>query len=357
MEEIREKFQTLHEIVDAAYKNLDANFWGYLSGGAEAEVTLQRNRQSLDSIAFRPRVLRDVSTVDCGGSFLGHKTRLPVLLAPVGSLESFHPEGGKAALRAASRFGVPLFLSSVTTLSMEEVTAAGDGVKVYCLYRRGDDAWLDDEVKKVVDCGFHAFGFTVDSAHYSRRERDIAQRFQKSWRDTRGMEYQASLNWDDIKRFKDTYDMPLILKGIATAEDAALAVELGVEMIYVSNHGGRQLDHGLGSAEALREVVAEVDGRAEIAVDGSFLRGTDLAKARALGADIVGIGRMLCAGLAAGGADGVERVLELMEIESEIALGLIGVTAFDQLGSEHLTEATPTVTPSVFSAYPLFKEK
>lgn len=353
IEVLREACQTLHEVVDRARSRLDGNVWDYLRGGTESETTLRRNRLALDRWAFRPRVLQDMREIDCGGTFLGHKLRLPVLLCPIGSLESFHPDGPRAAMQAAAAFGVPLFLSSVGTFPLEAIARIEGGMKVFCLYKRGDDAWLDDVVARAVDHGYDAFAITVDSAWYSRRERDISNRFAKPWRQVPGMEFQKALNWADIARFKKTYDIPLILKGIATAEDARLAIEHGADAVFVSNHGGRQLDHGLGAVDVLPEVVDVVRGRAEVVVDGGVVRGTDIAKARALGAGMVGIGRMLCCGLAAGGAAGVVRVLELLEEEARIDLGLLGVPSFDQLDGRYLARAEPVVEPGLWSQFPL----
>lgn len=161
-----------------------------------------------------------------------------------------------------------------------------------------------------------------------------------------------AFSWDNVKRFKDKHDIPLILKGIATAEDAALAVEHGVDGVYVSNHGGRQLDYGRGAIDVLPEVVAAVDGKAEIAVDGGFCRGTDIVKAMILGADAVGLGRMHGYALAAGGVDGVVRMLELLERECEVALGLLGVASFAELDASYLTPSQPAHPPGPFAAFP-----
>ena len=358
IEELREACQTLHEVVDRARSRLDGNVWDYLRGGTESETTVRRNRLAFDRWAFRPRVLEDMREVDCGGSFLGRRLRLPVLLCPIGSLESFHPDGPRAAMQAAAEFGVPLFLSSVGTFPLESIAEvpAGNGMKVFCLYKRGDDAWLDGVVGRAIDHGYDAFAITVDSAWYSRRERDISNRFVKPWRQVPGMEFQKALNWGDIARFKKTYDIPLILKGIATAEDARLAIEHGADAVFVSNHGGRQLDHGLGALDVLPEVVDAVRGRASVVVDGGITRGSDIAKARALGADMVGIGRLLCCGLAAGGAAGVVRVLELLEEEARVDLGLLGVPGFDRLDGRYVTRAEPVMEPSLWSQYPLLGE-
>jgi glycolate oxidase len=171
------------------------------------------------------------------------------------------------------------------------------------------------------------------------------------------MQFQAALSWDEVKRFKDRHhSVPLILKGIATAEDAAIACEHGVEGIYVSNHGGRQLDHGRGSTDVLREVVSVVAKGATVIVDGGYMRGTDVVKAMALGADIVGMGRLTCMGLAAAAEAGLVRVFELLEEEIRITLGLLGVTSFKDLDASYLHPATPVTLPHAQSAFPLLEE-
>ena len=354
---LEERFQTLHEIVKAARQNLEPGPWDYLIGGAESETTLRRNRQALDSIAFRPRVLRDVSRIDGASTLFGRPVRIPVMVAPIGSIETFTPGGGATAAKAAAEFGIPLMLSSVCNPGLETVASAADGFRIFQLYVRGDDGWVDDHVRRAVDHGYTAFCLTVDTAVYSRRERDLARRFVKPWRvRATGVDYQAGLTWDHVKRFKDTHAIPLILKGIATAEDAALASDLGVDGLYVSNHGGRQLDHGRGTTDTLPEVVAAVGGRATIIVDGGFLRGTDIVKAVALGAAAVGIGRLACFGLAAAGQAGLVRVLELLEEEIRICLGLLGVERLAQLDRSHLHPATSVVLPHATSAFPLLDE-
>ncbi len=348
------EFQTLHEFVKAARLRLTPHIWDYLVGATETETTLRRNRQSLDQIAFRPRVLRNVAKIDATAKLLGREVRLPVLLAPIGSLESFDPGGGVTVAKAAASFGLPLMLSSVSTIELEKVAEAAAGMKIYQLYPRGDRAWIDERVRRVVAAGFDALCVTVDSALYSRRERDIARRFVKPWVNTRtGMEHQAAFNWDDVKHLKDRYPIPLMLKGIATAEDAALACEHGLDFVYVSNHGGRQLDHGRAAIDVLPEVVASVAGRARIIVDGGFSRGTDVVKAIALGADAVGIGRLYCYGLAAAGQAGIERVLEILEEEIKECLGLLGLDQLGGLDTSYLHPAAPTMPTHVHSAFPL----
>jgi isopentenyl diphosphate isomerase/L-lactate dehydrogenase-like FMN-dependent dehydrogenase len=355
---LEDRFQTLHEIAKAARANLAPGPWDYLIGGTETETSVKRNRQALDAIAFRPRVLRDVSKVDTASALFGRPVRLPVMLAPIGSIESFTPGGAATAAKAAAEFGVPLMLSSACNPGLEATAAAAvESFRIFQLYVRGDDGFVDSHVRRVVDHGYAAFCLTVDSAWYSRRERDLARRFVKPWRQAAtGMEYQAALSWDQVKRLKDRHPGPLILKGIATAEDAAIACDHGVEGVYVSNHGGRQLDHGRGTMDVLPEVVNAVHGRATIIVDGGFLRGTDVVKAMAAGAHCVGLGRLACFGLAAAGAPGLVRALELLEEEVRIALGLLGVTRLTDLDRSYLHAASPVTQAHVTSAFPLLEE-
>jgi glycolate oxidase len=358
--EAGEKFQTLHELVKAAKIRLNANIWDYLVGATETETTMQRNRAALDAWAFRPRVLRDVSKVDSSGDFLGRRRiRLPVALAPVGSLDSFDPGGAATAGRAAAEFGVPIIVSSVTEPGLEgSATANPDGAKVFQLYVRGDADFIDEHIRRAMDAGYDAFAITVDTAHYSRRERDIAKRFVKHWRARNtGMNYQAAFNWSDIARIRAAHPkVTFILKGIGTGEDAEIAVQHGIEVVYVSNHGGRQLDHGRGARAVLPEVVQAVGGRARIWMDGGISRGSDLVKAVALGAEVVGLGRLYCYGLAAAGQDGVRRVLELLEDEVQTCLGLLGATSFAGVERSMLQQVAPVVPPHVHSAFPLLAE-
>jgi glycolate oxidase len=347
----------LHEIVAKARQNLNQNDWDYIVGGVESETTLRRNRMALDAIAFRPRVLRDVSRVDATARHFGRTLRLPVVLAPVGSLESFHPAGAESVVHGTGEFGVGHMLSSVCDPGLEDLAkAAPDALRLYQLYVRGDEAWVDDHVARALEHGYAAFALTVDTAHYSRRERDIAKRFVTAGRRrVQGRAFQAALDWRTVERIKKKFDIPLIIKGIATAEDARIAIEHGVEWIYISNHGGRQLDHGRGSMDVLPEVVEAAAGRARIMIDGSICRGSDLVKAIAAGADLVGIGRMQCFALAAGGQAGIVRLLELLEDEVQRCLGLLGVTRLAELDRSYLHAAPPANLPHVLSAFPLLE--
>jgi glycolate oxidase len=351
--DLKTRFQTLHEFVNVARKRLDRSNWDYLIGAAETETTYARNRLALDCLGLRPRVLRDVSQIDCSTTLFGKRLRIPVLCAPVGALENFHAGGAASVAEAADQFGNGIIVSSVTQPGLERTAAAaGKALKVFQLYVRGDEGWVENQVSRALRSGYDAFCLTIDTDLYSRRERDIAARHQR--RRVRVSEeiHQARFNWRDVARIKKNCGIPLILKGIATAEDAVIALDHGVEAIYVSNHGGRQLDHGLGAIAVLPEIVEAVSGRAKILVDGAITRGTDVVKALALGADAVAVGRLYVYGLAAAGPGGVGRLFEILEDEVRICLGLLGVTRFSELTNAYVRQAPPVVAAHLHSAFP-----
>ncbi|MEX0695648.1 MAG: alpha-hydroxy acid oxidase [Rhodospirillales bacterium] len=354
------RFPVLHKFVPAARQNLDDGAWDYLIGGAETETTQRRNRLALDRLAFRPRVMRDVSALDSTATFLGRSLRLPIILAPIGSLQQFNPSGGAGVSEAAGAFGVAHMLSSVCKPGLEKVAeAAPDAARIYQLYVRGDAAWVDDHIDRAIANGYMGFCFTIDLDYYGRRERDKSKGFISVARQTQsqGEEFQRSFCWDDFRRIRDKYDIPLMLKGVATAEDAAIAAAEGCDVIYVSNHGGRQLDHGRGGADVLAEIVAAADGRAKVILDGGVMRGSDVVKAMAMGADAVGIGRLQGLAFAAAGIEGVVQMLKLLEMEVQTCLALLGVTGYDQLDRTYLAQEPDAVCkPHALSAFPLLDE-
>jgi len=345
-------FLTNEEIVQAARRRLAQGPWDYLVGATESETTMRRNRLSFDRIAFRPRVLVDVSKIDRSTTFLSHNLRIPVLLAPIGGLQNFDPEAGVAVARAADEFGTLQVVSSATLPNLEDIAAATERPKIYQLYIRGDWEWTKGMIDRAKQAGYQGLCITVDSAVYSRRERPMISRWSvDDTRNPQNREWQASVTWESIARMKDYCGLPFMLKGITTAEDAALAVEHGVDVIWVSNHGGRQLDHGLGTMDILLEITQVVGDKADIVVDGGVLRGTDILKALALGAKAVSIGKLQGWGLAAAGKDGVVRVLEILEEEMRVSMGLMGVTSVDQLTPARVCPAEATTPPHEMSAW------
>ena len=348
------QYTVLHQFVREAKTHIPTKGWNYLMGSADTESTLKRNRMALDSVAFKPRILSGVGKVDLSTSLLGHKMRIPVMLSGVGSVALVHPDGGAAVARAANTFGVTMGVSSEAKPGLEAIGAAAPGPKIYQLYVSGDDAWIDAIAERAVKAGYTAFGFTVDSASFSRRERDIVSGGQNAGLSDNPNPFRTAFNWDTVKRFKDRHpNLPLVIKGVTGGEDAALACDVGASAVWVSTHGGRQLDHGRGSLDILAEAVEAVHGRAEIIVDSGFSRGSDVVKAMAYGATAVGIGRLYCYGLGVGGDAGVVRVLEILEKEIYACMANLGVSSFSKLNRSYTSPAMPVNAPSIFSAFPL----
>jgi len=348
------EFVTTEEIIQEARRRCTQGAWDYLVGGSESETTLRRNRRAFDKVAFRPRILVDVSHVDPSTTFMGQKLRIPAILAPIGSLQVFDPAGGVAATQAATEFGIMHCLSSATLPSLEETAAATPTPKIFQLYVHGDDDWTADMIRRIKDSGYAALALTVDVAHYSRRERPMISRYMPPTRragTAPERRWLAALTWDSMDRIRDMAGLPFMLKGVQTAEDAEIAVAHGVEYIWASNHGGRQIDHGLGSLETLPEIVQAVGGRARIIVDGGVQRGTDILKAIALGADVVALGRLQGWGLAAGGVAGCVRMLEILEDELISAMGLTGLTSIDKVTPKYVCPAEPVTEAHEMSSW------
>ncbi len=349
-----DQYKVMHQIVRDAQTKIPTIGLNYLLGAADTETTMKRNRMALDSLAFKPRILTGVGSVDMTRTLLGHKMRIPVVLSGVGSVALVHPDGGAAVARAASQFGVTMGVSSEAKPGLEAIGAAAPGPKIYQLYVFGDEAWIDAIAERAIKAGYTTFGFTVDSASFSRRERDIVNAGQNADKSDHPNPYKTGLNWDVVKRFKERHPtLQMMIKGVTCGEDAALACDVGASAVWVSTHGGRQLDHGRGAIDILPEVVTAVNGRAEIIVDSGFSRGSDVVKAIALGATAVGIGRLYCWGLGVGGDAGVVRVLELLEKEIYACMANLGVRDLASLNRSHVLAASPVNHPSLFSAFPL----
>ncbi len=306
--------------------------WDFYAGGSDDEVTLRANRTAFERIRLRPRVLVDVNVCDVRTTVLGTPVSMPILIAPTAYHGLAHPEAECATAQAAGEAGTLMIASTVSNRSMEEIAAVTSSPLWFQLYTFG--GWQSSEmlVRRAEAAGFRAIVLTVDLPRLARRERDIRNNFNLPSRlreanltdENVAEETPFSLTWESLDWLRGLTTLPILLKGILTAEDAKLAVEHGIEGIIVSNHGGRQLDTTLASIEALPEVVEAVAGRCEIYMDGGIRRGTDVLKALALGARAVLVGRPILWGLVANGATGVRHVLELLRAELELAMVLSG---------------------------------
>ena len=322
--------------------------WAYYAGGANDEVTLREADRAWDRFRIRPRVLVDVSAVDTRTTILGTPLAFPVLTAPCALNRLAHPDGEVAVARAAAASGIVQVLSTASSTGLEEVATAVPAPRWFQLYCYRDLAITEDLVRRAESAGYTALCLTVDVPILGRREREVRASFappagvtmkilERYANDQLPMvhgesalaqyvvsRWDASLTWDVVSWLRTKTALPIVLKGILTGEDAALAVQHGAHAIIVSTHGGRQLDRVVASAAALGEVVASVQGGAEVLVDGGIRRGTDVLVALALGARAVLIGRPYLWGLAVDGEAGVRHVLQLLHDEFALAMALSG---------------------------------
>jgi len=325
-----------------AEQKLDANAHAYFAGGAGDEITLRDNLAAFERRKLRPRVLVDVSSVSTATTFLGTDVALPILIAPLAMQRMAHPDGELATARAAAAAGTIMCLSTAATAGPAEVAAAAPGApRWFQVYVFADRPQTEDLIAEAVESAFSALVLTVDTPYLGRRERDLRIDFKVPEHltvtgDLFGGHFDTGLSWRDLEWLAG-YGLPVVVKGILTAEDAQLACEHGAAAVVVSNHGGRQLDGVSSSLDALEEVVDAVDGRAEVLLDGGVRRGTDALKALALGARGVLIGRAMVWGLAVAGEEGVTHVLELLHDEVELGLALLGCASPSDVTRAHVT--------------------
>jgi isopentenyl diphosphate isomerase/L-lactate dehydrogenase-like FMN-dependent dehydrogenase len=341
-----------------AAARLDAGVHGYFAGGAGDELTLRDNVEAFRRRRLRPRTLVDVSKVNTAVTVLGSELSMPLLVAPVAFQRLVDPDGEVAMARAAAAAGTVMCLSTIATSRPREVCAEAPAAprwfQLYCFSDRGITRSLIDEA---VECGFDAIALTVDAPRAGRRERDFRTGFAvppdvtapaiaAAVGSDRPMTPQevfelvdASLDWDDFAALAADCQVPVLVKGIQTAEDARLAVEHGAAGVVVSNHGGRQLDGVPASLDMLPEVVEAVDRRCEVLMDGGIRRGTDVVIALALGAKAVLAGRAPLWGLAVKGESGARRVLEILRDEITLALTLLGCPSPADVTVDHVQRA------------------
>jgi 4-hydroxymandelate oxidase len=339
-----------------AEERLEAGAFGYFVGGAGDERTLRENVAVFNRWVLRPRMLVDVGEVTTATTVLGRDVSLPVLVAPTALQRLAHPDGEAATARAASQAGTVFCLSTISSVTPGELAAAApDGRRWFQLYWSRDRGFTKSVVEAIVESGFEAIVLTVDLPAGGRRERDLRAAFevpediplpnlpeplQGELQEALGWIVDPTITWRDLEWLVSLTDLPLVIKGILTAEDAELACEHGATGIIVSNHGGRQLDGVPATLDALPEVVEATGGRAEVLLDGGIRRGTDVVTALALGARAVLVGRPVLWGLAVEGEAGVRRVLELLQDEVALALTLLGCPSPGAVTPAHVRRAS-----------------
>jgi len=352
--------QTLLTLDDAerlAEEAISPEAWSYIFGGAGDERTLRWNREAFSRYRLRPRVLVDVSAITTETTVLGTPVSMPVLVAPMAFHQIAHEEGELATAKGAAAAGTLMCVSTVATATPQDIAEAAPGaprwLQIYVFQDRGVS---DGVIEQALEAGFSALVLTADLPVYGIRHRESRTGFEAPEDDVpaivtareRGGEkeehhslglLESGLEWDYVAELVERWKVPVLVKGLVTAEDAVLACEHGASGVVVSNHGGRQLDGAIASLEALPEVVAAVGDRAEVYLDGGVRRGSDVAMALALGARAVLVGRPVMYGLALGGAKGVEQVLEILREETENALALLGCRSPAEVSGAHVKPA------------------
>ncbi len=350
----------------------------YIDGGADDEITLRDNVRRFEAYKLNGRVLTDVSRIDLSTRIMRAETRLPFLVSPTAASRLFHPRGGESAVaRAATAAGMIYSISSIGSTSIEDVAAICPGPKWFQVYAWKDRALVERILARVKAAGFTGLIFTVDAPIAGNRERDPRNGFsippRVNWQTatqvlarpgylydlattppigpanfpdikTNGgiaefmnSQFDRSIDWSYGRWLKDVWQGPLAIKGISRADDAGRAIAAGADAIWISNHGGRQIDTAAATIDTLGPIAAEVKGRAEIILDGGIRRGTDIVKALALGATGVAIGRAYLFGLAAGGEAGVTRAIDILRSELERAMALTGATRIADIDASLVT--------------------
>ena len=340
----------LYDYEARAKQVLPHNYWEFIEAGAMDELTTARNRSAFEALTLRPRFMKDVAERKISTTVLGTDISFPVMISPAEGHTNAHPEGERATARGAGMSNTLMMCSTTSNNSMEGIAEVATGPLWLQLSHRGYDI-TENLVKRAEAAGFRAVVLTVDAPISTPKERDIRNRYQHpgEYGNFRELQHRVSgvsggdepspwetlrcppLTWKELDWLRSHTKLPLVLKGVRTAEDARKSVESGVDGILVSTHGGRRFDSDMSSIEMVPEVVAATQGKAEVYVDSGIRRGSDVLKALALGATAVAVGRPLFWGLAVNGAEGVHHMLELLREEFDRALAYCGQHSVDQL--------------------------
>lgn len=372
----------IHDLRELARRRLPRVIFDYLDGGAEGEVTLRENCRIFDDVMFRPRQAVAVANCDPGTTVLGQRINFPAILAPVGYSRLMHPSGEVAAAAGAGAAGTMYTLSTISGYKLEDVKAASSGPVWYQLYLVGGRAVAEGAIERARTAGYSALVVTIDTAVAGMRERDPRNGMKQllsgsliskiphvtqilahpGWLagflldggtpnlqnivepgkgpmplvDVTAALAKAVVTWEDLRWLRQLWPGPIVIKGVLTAEDAKRAVDEGAAAIIVSNHGGRQLDGVPPTLRVLPEVIAAINGRIEVLMDGGIRRGSDIVKALCMGARAVLVGRAYAYGLAAAGRAGVDRALDILRADVERTMVLLGCPSIAALDGSYV---------------------
>ena len=347
-------FPGLRGLEAAARDVLPPAYFDYIAGGGWDEVTIEANAAAFRERRLLPRVLVDVSGVQTETTILGAAVAAPFGFAPTALHEMVHPDGELASARAMTALGLPFVLSTLSNRTIEAVAeAAPDGLRWFQLYVNTDRSIARSHVERAVAAGYRAIVVTVDVPGDGHRPRDLRNHFEppgelgnfrqgidshRPMGELLGGLVDASLNWDDIDEIRTWSALPLVIKGILTVQDARIAVDRGVAAVWVSNHGGRQLDRAVASLDALGPIVDVVGDRAEVYLDGGLRDGVDVVTALATGAQAVFLGRPFLYALAVGGEPGLEHAAAGLRVETARAMALLGTPTVPDIGRDYLVD-------------------
>ena len=355
---------SIFEYEQLAKEKIDKGHYDFIAGGATDEITIRRTRTVFDSIMIRPRMMVDVSQRDLSTTVLGEKIALPIMLDPAGNHSAAHPDAEIASVKAAGAAGTLMILSSHASRTLEDVAASASGPLWFQQYFFKDRGLTLEMAARAEEAGYSAICMTLDAKIKPKRERNLRNGYvgpvspnyaqldlgTHSWKfaadapagpsDIR----DVAADWSDLDWFASSIRLPVVVKGIMAGEDGRLSAENGAKAVIVSNHGGRYLDTTPATIEVLPEVVAAVDSKAEVYLDGGIRRGTDIYKALALGARSVLIGRPLFWGLAVDGEAGALAVLEMLRDELDGTMGMCGRPTIDSIDKEGLDALSPLLS-------------
>ena len=357
----------LYDFEAAALARLPRPTRDYYCGGANDEITLERNRAAYEAIPLHYRVLRDVSQRDLGTSVLGIPLSMPIVVAPTACHQLAHPEGELATARATGAAGTLMMISTLANYALEDICSAAKGPFWFQLYVYRDRGVTRELIRRAEAAGCRAIVLTVDAPVGGQRERDVRNEFclpegivmrnlLPAGRAFAGLAngkgsaaayinsmLDPSISWRDLDGLSAQTQLPVLVKGLVRADDAVRAREHGAQGVIVSNHGGRQLDTSPATIEVLEAISTALDGRIEVLVDGGIRRGTDVLKALALGARAVLVGRPILWGLAVDGERGVRRVLDILREELDVAMALAGCCSVDEVDTDLIRPPTPVI--------------